>query len=79
MSWLLDVNVLLASRWTTHPEHHAAKKWIDATDRFFTTAITELGFIRISLMPCVWGVLGGNPGNFDEAPSAFRAPFSGRR
>jgi len=49
MSWLLDVNLILASRWTTHPDHRAAKAWIDAVDRFYTTPITELGFVRISL------------------------------
>ena len=49
MSWLLDVNLILASRWTTHPEHLAAKAWIDSVDRFYTTAIVELGFVRISL------------------------------
>jgi predicted nucleic acid-binding protein len=49
MSWLLDVNLILASRWTTHPDHLAAKAWIDSVDRFYTTAITELGFVRISL------------------------------
>ena len=49
MSWLLDVNLILASRWATHPEHLAAKRWIGAVDRFYTTAIVELGFVRISL------------------------------
>ena len=49
MSWLLDVNLILASRWTTHPDHLAAKAWIDSADRFYTTAIVELGFVRISL------------------------------
>ena len=49
MSWLLDVNLILASRWTTHLDHFAAKTWIDSLDRFYTTAITELGFVRISL------------------------------
>ena len=49
MSWLLDVNFILASRWVTHPDHLAAKAWVDSADRFYTCAITELGFIRISL------------------------------
>jgi hypothetical protein len=49
MSWLLDVNLILASRWTTHPDHLAAKAWIDSVDKFYTTAIVELGFVRISL------------------------------
>lgn len=49
MSWLLDVNLILASRWTTHPEHGAANTWIASVDSFYTTPITELGFVRISL------------------------------
>jgi uncharacterized protein len=43
------VNLILASRWTTHPDHLAAKAWIDSADKFYTTAIVELGFVRISL------------------------------
>jgi predicted nucleic acid-binding protein len=49
VSWLLDVNLVLASRWTTHSDHPAAKAWIDSADEFYTCAITELGFLRISL------------------------------
>lgn len=49
MSWLLDVNFILASRWVTHPDHVAVKAWIDSIDKFYTCAITELGFVRISL------------------------------
>jgi uncharacterized protein len=49
VSWLLDVNLILASRWTTHPDHLSAKAWIDSLGEFHTCAITELGFLRISL------------------------------
>jgi hypothetical protein len=49
VSSLLDVNLILASRWTTHPNHRAAKAWIDSSGEFYTCAITELGFLRISL------------------------------
>ena len=49
MSWLLDVNFILASRWTTHASHAAAKAWIDSAGSFHTCAISELGFVRISL------------------------------
>ncbi|MGI8435328.1 MAG: PIN domain-containing protein [Chthoniobacterales bacterium] len=49
MSWLLDVNMILASRWTTHPDHLRSKSWVDSVAQFHTCAITELGFIRISL------------------------------
>jgi predicted nucleic acid-binding protein len=51
IKWLLDVNVTLASRWVTHPVHAATAEWIDSLDQFFTTAITELAFIRVSLSP----------------------------
>ena len=49
MSWLLDVNLILASRWTTHVEHASVKAWLDSVEEFHTCSITELGFIRISL------------------------------
>ena len=48
-SWLLDVNVILASRWSTHADHIAVKRWLESVDSFYTCAITEIGFIRISL------------------------------
>lgn len=47
--WLLDVNLILASRWTTHVNHSAAKAWMDSVGAFHTCAISELGFVRISL------------------------------
>lgn len=49
MSWLLDVNFILASRWTTHPEHVPVRTWLDTVDTFHTCPLVELGFIRISL------------------------------
>jgi toxin-antitoxin system PIN domain toxin len=49
VNWLLDVNFILASRWTTHPNHQAAKAWIDSINGFRMCAISELGFVRISL------------------------------
>jgi predicted nucleic acid-binding protein len=49
VSWLLDVNLILASRWTTHSKHRAAKVWVDSVNEFHTCAITELGLVRISL------------------------------
>jgi len=51
VSWLLDVNLLLASRWTTHPDHEAVRDWLDAQPEFHTTPIAELGFMRVSLSP----------------------------
>jgi predicted nucleic acid-binding protein len=51
MSWLLDVNLLLASRWTTHADHVAARAWLNEQTEFYTTPIVELGFMRVSLSP----------------------------
>ena len=51
MSWLLDVNLLLASRWTTHVDHVAVRSWLDEQAEFHTTPIVELGFMRVSLSP----------------------------
>lgn len=51
MSWLLDVNILLASRWKTHADHDAVREWLDAQPEFHTTPIVELGFMRVSLSP----------------------------
>ena len=58
MSWLLDVNFVLASRWETHPNHQAAKAWLDSLAEFHTCSISELGFVRISLRSAygaTWG------------------------
>jgi toxin-antitoxin system PIN domain toxin len=51
MSWLIDVNILLASRWKTHADHEAVREWLDAQPEFHTTPIVELGFMRVSLSP----------------------------
>lgn len=51
MNWLLDVNLLLATRWTTHPDHIEAAAWLDSVEEFYTSPITELGFLRVSLSP----------------------------
>jgi predicted nucleic acid-binding protein len=51
VSWLLDVNFLLASRWTTHANHGEASRWLETLNEFHTTPIVELGFLRVSLSP----------------------------
>ena len=55
MSWLLDVNMILASRWTTHPDHHAAKEWIDSIDSHAATSphaavVRQLEFLVVILV-----------------------------
>ena len=65
MSWLLDVNVILASRWTTHAEHLPTKAWVDSVGEFYTCSITELGFVRISLSV-------GYQATWDQAQEALK-------
>lgn len=50
MIHLLDVNVLLASIWTGHPQHEVAFDWL-AGKAVAVCPVTELGFLRISTQP----------------------------
>ena len=48
---LPDVNVLIAAMHPSHQFHRAALAWLDSDVRFATTAITETGFLRLSVNP----------------------------
>lgn len=51
---LLDVNVLLALAWPHHPFHSLARKRLEVHNgRWSTCALTELGFLRLSLNPAI--------------------------
>ncbi len=54
MNYLVDVNILVAWGWSDHPHHLRVDKWINSLTSnrkilLYTTAIVELGFIRISI------------------------------
>ena len=54
MKYLLDVNVLVAWGWSDHVDHERAVIWIAAAKKqkttiLLTSAIPELGFVRISV------------------------------
>jgi uncharacterized protein len=54
MSYLLDVNVLLAWGWVDHADHRRAAVWIAGVrdrgeGRLLTSSIPELGFVRVSV------------------------------
>jgi toxin-antitoxin system PIN domain toxin len=54
VKYLIDVNVLVAWGWVDHTEHHRVAKWIattkkSRTDTLLTSAIPQLGFIRVSV------------------------------
>lgn len=47
MTYLLDVNVLLAAIWENHPLHARAFNWLNGKN-IAVCPLAELGFIRIS-------------------------------
>lgn len=53
MKYLLDVNVLVAWGWADHVEHRRTAIWISSArrqaDELLTSAIPELGFVRVSV------------------------------
>ncbi len=52
MTYLLDVNALLALAHTRHVNHADAKHWLGSLPLdadFATCSITELGFVRVSV------------------------------
>ena len=50
MTYLIDVNILLAAIWDGHPLHERAFAWIKGKD-IAICPLAELGFIRISTNP----------------------------
>jgi uncharacterized protein len=53
LTYLLDVNVLIALAWPQHIHHEAAHRWFAQTGgkSWATCAITQLAFVRISSNP----------------------------
>ena len=54
MNYVLDANVLVAWGWSDHVDHERTAAWIGAarrqrTTRLMTSAIPELGFVRVSV------------------------------
>ena len=54
MNYPLDVNVLVAWGWSDHGDHERTVAWIAAARRqkvtkLMTSAIPELGFVRVSV------------------------------
>jgi predicted nucleic acid-binding protein len=54
MTYLLDVNVLVAWGWADHADHQRAVTWIAGSRRLgagtlLTSSIPQLGFVRVSV------------------------------
>ena len=68
MKYLLDVNVLVAWGWSDHVAHQRTATWIAATrrqraSRLLTSAIPELGFVRVSVQRTAGGVTVAHAGD----------------
>jgi toxin-antitoxin system PIN domain toxin len=50
---LLDVNILIALVWPTHPSHGAAEQWFarHAKEGWATCPMTQAGFVRVLSSP----------------------------
>ena len=53
MTFLLDVNVLMALLWENHGHHQVARLWFRQTTDFATCPVTQLGFARVSSHPAL--------------------------
>jgi len=51
MKFLLDVNALIALKHTRSPHHQSCRRWAakQGIDSLATCALTDLGFIRVSM------------------------------
>ena len=50
MTYLLDINALLAAIWRTHSLHQKSDAWMDGR-KLGVCPLSELGFLRISAHP----------------------------
>ena len=56
MTYLLDVNVLIAALWTTHAQHAVTDAWLKGK-QVALCPISEMGFLRISTHPRALGAV----------------------
>jgi len=58
VSHLLDVNFLVACAWQSHVDHARANRWLRRARGFATSAVTEMGFLRVSMSPALGATFG---------------------
>jgi predicted nucleic acid-binding protein len=51
VSYLLDVNFLLACAWSAHSHHVRANRWLNSLAEFATAPVIQMGFLRVSMSP----------------------------
>ena len=74
MTFLLDVNVLMALLWENHEHHQVARAWLRRTTGFATCPVSQLGFARVSSHPAL-----GYSMSPDQAFSVLRSFLTDRR
>ena len=74
MTFLLDVNVLMALLWENHEHHQVARAWLRRATDFATCPVSQLGFARVSSHPSL-----GYSMLPDQAFSVLRAFLSDAR
>jgi toxin-antitoxin system PIN domain toxin len=51
VTFLLDVNLLMALLWENHEHHQTARDWLRRATDFATCPVSQLGFARVSSHP----------------------------
>ncbi len=51
MTFLLDVNCLMALLWENHEHHQNARRWLQPVVSFASCPVSQLGFARVSSNP----------------------------
>jgi len=51
VTYLLDVNVLMALLWENHDQHPKTRAWFGSIRSFATCPVSQLGFARVSSHP----------------------------
>jgi hypothetical protein len=51
VTFLLDVNLLMALLWENHEHHHIVRRWFRGVTGFSTCPVAQLGFARVSSHP----------------------------
>jgi uncharacterized protein len=51
VTWLLDINFLMAVLWENHEHHSGARSWLKNISSFASCPVVQLGFARVSSHP----------------------------
>ena len=74
MTFLLDVNLLMALLWENHEHHQIARAWLRHVTDFATCPVSQLGFARVSSHPAL-----GYSMSPDQAFAVLRGFLADRR